>query len=155
MTASKPPHVPDQHFDIKEAETHYVNNREFYILIKDFIEKQRGVKERLPIPNRIGEIFLLIAIRYSMKPMFAPYHNRDEMIGTALELMCKYISSFNPDSAKNPFSYFTAVCHNAFLATIKKDTRVMKINEREFDRKNLDPEGEVMETPICDWHFSV
>ena len=79
--------------------------------------------EKPPVTEYIGECFLLIAERLSMRANFINYPYRDEMIGDAIENCLMYASNFDPDKSSNPFSYFTQIIYYAFLRRIQREKK--------------------------------
>lgn len=92
----------------------YINNREFYLRLKDY--RESGLKK---VYEQIGRDFLLISKNLLNKSNFINYSQdrKDEMISDATYYMCRYINKFNLN-LKNPFAYFTMIARNAFLQSI-------------------------------------
>lgn len=112
---------------MKDNPRHYVNNANFLQALVDYeekckIAKQNG-KQDPPIPNFIGECFLLIAERLSRKPNFIMYSYRDEMISDGVENCLMYFRNFDPTKTSNPFAYFTQIIYYAFLRRIQKEKK--------------------------------
>ena len=87
-------------------------------------------REKPPITEYIGECFLLIAERLSMRANFINYPFREEMVGDAIENCLMYASNFDPTKSKNPFSYFTQIIYYAFLRRIQKEKKQNYIKYR-------------------------
>lgn len=46
---------------------------------------------------------------------------KDNMKSYAVEICCRYVSNFDPDESKEPFSYIQKMVINAFLQVIKRE----------------------------------
>ena len=82
------------------------------------------------------------------------------MILDGVENCLKYITNFNPEKSKNPFSYFTSVIYYAFLRRIEKEKKYTYIklkamenelykhdtigNLNSFDSSNFSVDGSTM-----------
>ena len=77
------------------------------------------------IDDFIGECILKLCKNLIRKRGFIEFHQThgDDMIGDAIENCMLYVSSFNPERSKEPFSYFTQVAHWAFVRRIEKERR--------------------------------
>lgn len=111
----------------KKKRAHYVNNQEFLEALiqykKDCYEAENSGEDKPKIPDFIGECLLKIATHLSYKPNFINYSYRDDMILDGVENCILYLSNFNPDKSKNPFSYFTQIIYYAFLRRIMKERK--------------------------------
>lgn len=111
----------------KKKPVHYVNNQEFLAALiqykKDCYDAEQSGEEKPIIPNYIGECLLKIATHLSFKPNFINYSYRDDMILDGVENCILYLSNFNPEKSKNPFSYFTQIIYYAFLRKIMKERK--------------------------------
>lgn len=107
--------------------THYVNNAEMLVAIKQYkadLEEARAAgKEDPRIPEYLGECVLKIATRLSHKYNFVNYSYRDDMILDGIENCIQCMHSFDPNKSSNPFSYFTQVIYFAFLRRIAKEKK--------------------------------
>lgn len=108
---------------------HYVNNKEFYFEMKQYIEKKRNNPETR-VPNSIGSKIIKICTRLAFRPNFINYTYKEEMIGDAIENCIAYIDNFNPDKSNNPFSYFTQIAYFAYLRRIEKEKKGTKIKAK-------------------------
>jgi len=115
-------------------ESHYVDNEKFLKAMtewkKEVIEAENSGDEEPPIPDYVGECFLLIAERLSLRANFINYPYREEMIGDAIENCVQYASNFCPTKSSNPFSYFTQIIYYAFLRRIQKEKKQNYIKYR-------------------------
>lgn len=111
----------------KKKRAHYVNNQEFLEALiqykKDCYDAENSGEDKPVIPNYIGECLLKIATHLSYKPNFINYSYRDDMILDGVENCILYLSNFNPEKSKNPFSYFTQIIYYAFLRRIMKERK--------------------------------
>lgn len=120
--------------------THYVNNKEFYLAMKDYIEQCRLTKEGEPyprVPEYIGSCILKIAQKLAMRPNFWQYTFKEEMVGDAVEDCLLYIRNFNPDKYKNPFGYFTQYAWNAFIRRIEEEEKKRYVRAKEIQRAGI------------------
>lgn len=102
---------------------HYVDNKKLFAAIVEYrkmLKKAKG-DVRPPVPEYIGECILKIATRLSHKPNFASYSFREDMISDAIENVLLYLHNFDPEKSKNPFAYFTQICHYAFIRRINRE----------------------------------
>ena len=91
----------------------YINNAHFLEAMIEYKEKisdaeKEGV-EIPPVPDYVGECFLLIAQRLSFRPNFINYAFKDDMISDGIENCLQYVNNFNPEKSTNPFAYFTQI----------------------------------------------
>ena len=116
----------------------YINNEDFLdamIVYKEKIKKaEDGNKEIPPVPDYIGECFLLIAERLSFRPNFINYAFKDDMISDGIENCLQYVNNFNPEKSKNPFAYFTQIIYWAFVRRIQKEKKNLYIKYKEMER---------------------
>ena len=91
-------------------------------------------KERPPVPEYIGECFLLIAERLSYRPNFINYAFKDDMISDVIENCLQYVHNFNPEKSKNPFAYFTQIIYWAFVRRIQKEKKNLYVKYKEMER---------------------
>ena len=112
----------------------YIDNKEMYRVIKEYKEacKEAEVnkKPKPQIPNYIGNCIYLIANRLSMKPCFANYSYREEMIGDGIENSIRYFDNFDPALSENPFSYFTQIIYFAFLRRLRREKKQTYIKHK-------------------------
>jgi len=119
---------------------HYVNNEEFYELLKQYNIENTILKEAkktkspdeirmianrvAKVKNEIGQIFVKIGTGILTKPNFINYTRdwKGEMLSDATFYMSKYIDRYDI-SKTNPFSYFTTIAHHAFLQYINKQNK--------------------------------
>ena len=66
------------------------------------------------VNDYLGKTFWDLAENYSYNRSFIQYPFRADVVMDAVYFCIKYIDTFNPEKTKNPFSYFTTTCHNAF-----------------------------------------
>jgi hypothetical protein len=126
------------------ADKHYVDNKKLYQAI---VEYRKVVKEKEelgqvipPIPTYIGHCMLLIARRLSLKPNFANYSYREEMISDGVENCVCYFKNYNPDRYDNPFAYFTQIIYFAFLRRIQKEKKQLYIKHKTLENSIIHDE---------------
>ena len=91
-------------------------------------------KQTPPVPDYIGECFLLIAERLSYRPNFINYAFKEDMISDGIENCLQYVNNFNPEKSKNPFAYFTQIIYWAFVRRIQKEKKNLYIKYKEMER---------------------
>lgn len=120
---------------------HYVNNKEFTSVIREWRSRKAEAEQLgkpVPrIPEEAGRLIMLIAERYSMKHNFRGYYFRDEMISEAIIVGIKAFPNFDPDKYDNPLAYFTRCIHRSFIGTIMKEKKQL------YARVRLIEEGQV------------
>lgn len=132
------------------ANAHYVDNKKLYQAIVEYRkivrEKEAQGLEKPPIPSYIGHCMLMIAQRLSLKPNFANYSYREEMISDGIENCVCYFDNYDPDRYDNPFAYFTQIIYFAFLRRIQKEKKQLYIKhktlENSFIMNELVEQGE-------------
>jgi hypothetical protein len=116
----------------------YINNEDFLLAMiqykKDIAKAESNDRERPPVPDYIGECFLLIAERLSYRPNFINYAFKEDMISDGIENCLQYVHNFNPEKSKNPFAYFTQIIYWAFVRRIQKEKKNLYIKYKEMER---------------------
>jgi hypothetical protein len=116
---------------------HYIDNKKFYTEIlkhKAEVERAKAEGTSIPrIPSYIGECLFKIATRLSLKPNFASYTFREEMISDGLENCVNYFHNFNPEKSDNPFAYFTQIIWYAFIRRIDKEKKHLYIKQKTLE----------------------
>jgi len=116
----------------------YINNEDFLNAMIEYKEKiSKAEKENIeipPVPDYVGECFLLIAQRLSFRPNFINYAFKDDMISDGIENCLQYVNNFNPEKSKNPFAYFTQIIYWAFVRRIQKEKKNLYIKYKEMER---------------------
>lgn len=114
----------------------YVDNKKFF---EDILEYRKAIRkakrENLPeprIPESVGLAILLIAQNLSLKPCFAGYSFKEEMIGDGYENCILYFKDYDPKKGTNPFAYFTQIIYYAFLRRIHKEEKNRYITYKNF-----------------------
>ena len=109
----------------------YINNQHFLEAMIEYKEKisdaEKENKEIPPVPDYVGECFLLIAQRLSFRPNFINYAFKDDMISDGIENCLQYVNNFNPEKSTNPFAYFTQIIYYAFIRRIQKEKKQLYI----------------------------
>ncbi len=120
------------------AKKHYVNNKELYEVMQDYISKVREAEDsgdnKPPVPRYVGQCLLQISNRLATKPNFSGYTYKEEMISDGIENCLQYIDNFNPDKSKNPFAYFTQIIYFAFIRRIQKEKKQTYIKHKAFEK---------------------
>jgi len=116
----------------------YINNEDFLSAMilykKQIADSEFKGEERPPVPDYIGECFLLIAERLSYRPNFINYAFKEDMISDGIENCLQYVHNFNPEKSKNPFAYFTQIIYWAFVRRIQKEKKNLYIKYKEMER---------------------
>jgi len=106
---------------------HYVNNKELYEELKQYIIQCREAEEadeRRPQMNKyLGESIYKIATRLASRPNFIGYSYKEEMISDGIENCIQYVHNFNPEKYTNAFAYVTQIIWFAFLRRIDKEKK--------------------------------
>jgi len=73
----------------------YINNEDFLVAMIEYKEEikkaEEKEKETHPVPDYIGECFLLIAERLSFRPNFINYAFKEDMISDGIENCLQYV----------------------------------------------------------------
>jgi hypothetical protein len=107
----------------------YINNKDLYNAIVEHRKKVQQHKDEKrnseppPIPDYVGECFMLIAKNLAKRPNFSGYTFKDEFIDDGIENCVIGYYSFNPEKYNNPFAYFTKIIWFAFLRRIEKESK--------------------------------
>lgn len=116
----------------------YINNEDFLVAMiqykKEIAEAEVNNEEKPPVPDYIGECFLLIAERLSYRPNFINYAFKEDMISDGIENCLQYVHNFDPEKSKNPFAYFTQIIYWAFVRRIQKEKKNLYIKYKEMER---------------------
>ena len=89
------------------------------------------------IPDYIGDCFMRIAERLSLRPNFVNYAFRDEMIADGIENCVQSAHNFNPEKSSNPFSYFTQIIYYAFIRRIQKEKKQLYIKYKSIHNNSM------------------
>ena len=121
---------------------HYVNNADFLEALINYRTEielaEKNGEAKPPLPDYIGECFLLIAQRLSYRPNFINYVFKDDMISDGIENCLQYLDNFNPEKSKNPFAYFTQIIYYAFIRRIQKEKKQVIIKQKLLRDSNFD-----------------
>jgi hypothetical protein len=120
---------------------HYVDNKEFLIHMIEYKnaakEAEETGKPKPRIPDKIGEVFMQIAVHLSYKSNFINYGFREDMISDGIENCIQYIHNFDPDKSKNPFAYFTQIIYYAFLRRIQKEKKSLYVKYKSLENSQI------------------
>ena len=111
----------------------YIDNEKFFQNLVEYVESLQECsddEQTIPVPDYIGECFLLIATNLAFRKNFINYTYRDDMVGDAIENCLQCVGNFDKEKSKNPFAYFTQVCYFAFLRRIQKEKKEALIKEK-------------------------
>lgn len=120
----------------------YVNNKQFkeylveynryelmlskikHIKGEDCQEYRHVLNQQKRVKNEIGKIFMKICEGLLKKPNFINYSwdRKADMMSDACYYMSRFIHKFDT-TRKNPFSYFTQACFNAYRQNITKNKK--------------------------------
>lgn len=123
---------------------HYVNNKDLLKALADYKEKIKK-DPNTPIPDYIGECFLLIAEGFSHKPNYINYSFREEMVADAVENCLMYFHNFDPEISQNPFAYFTQITYFAFLRRIEKEKKELYVKYKSVQNAGIFDEQHLLE----------
>lgn len=146
--------------NIVKKNVHYVDNKQLLLIMTQYRKavtswkKKKGEQIKKPsIPEYVGKCILLIATRLSLKPNFANYSYREEMVSDGIENCISYIDNFNPAKSTNPFAYFTQIIYYAFLRRIQKEKKQLYIKHKSFESSaillQLLDQGEVTDQDVA------
>ena len=108
----------------KRKRTRTKKGSALYIDGAEMMTELEKYNETGEISEKLGEMFLKLATRYTSKPNFMGYSYRDEMIADCVLRMISQIHKFDvTHPARNPFSYFTQICYHQCLTTRYKEIR--------------------------------
>lgn len=117
----------------------YIDNKQFTRAIVEYTTLAKEARENdtpePPIPNYIGECFMLLNERLSLRPNFRNYTFRDEMVADGIENCVKAIHNYDPEAATrsgypNAFGYFTQISFYAQVRRIQKEQKESKIKHK-------------------------
>jgi hypothetical protein len=132
MNATKP----------RKRKNNFIDNKEFYAAMKEYISEIELAKERGEpkprIPRYIGKCFLDIAEHLSTRPNFSNYMYRQDMVMDAVENCVVCCNRFDPTKSSNPFSYFTQVCWYAFIRRIGKEKKQIEICDKIISKSGFE-----------------
>lgn len=121
-----------------KAPNHYIKNRELQAeFLKHHYAKEEAKEKGLPepqLPETICKSIITLVERYASKHNFASYTYRDEMVGDAIEIICRYIHNYDPVKYDNPFAYLTQIAKQAFRRRIRLEKRETYVKYKEFDK---------------------
>jgi hypothetical protein len=101
-----------------------------YIDKEEMMDELNAYKDTGVISEKLGDMFLKLAIRYTSKPNLSGYTYRDDMIASATSRMVEQIGKFNVDHpARNPFAYFTMLTYRQVITYIAKEHRYTGIKK--------------------------
>jgi DNA-directed RNA polymerase specialized sigma24 family protein len=121
----------------------YVKNKDLKLELITY--KQTGI-----VSERLGGMLMTIARNYCTKGNFSGYTWKQDMISDAVLSCMKYMKNFNEEKSSNAFAYITKICHNAFIAHIKKQNKHSEIKDicynefQEYSRQYESPHADVM-----------
>tara|TARA_A100001201_G_scaffold15001_3_gene18210 strand:+ start:1189 stop:1776 length:588 start_codon:yes stop_codon:yes gene_type:complete len=127
----------------KKKSIHYVDNKKFHEEMVAYKNHCADVKKKDPdadvpiIPDYIGDCFMRIAERLSLRPNFVNYAFRDEMISDGIENCVQSAHNFNPEKSSNPFSYFTQIIYYAFIRRIQKEKKQLYIKYKSIHNNSM------------------
>lgn len=139
-----PSDIDSLSFELSQVEAkpkpqHYINNKELQAeFVKYATKKAEWLAEGKGIPpltDKIGRAIMAIANRRVNSWNFAGYTQdwKEEMVGDAIEVCCKYAHNYDPFRFNNPFAYLTQSISNAMVFRIKKEKRQLYLKYKSFD----------------------
>lgn len=94
-------------------------------------------KKAKTVSNELAAAWLEIATRRLKSPSFKNFTwNHDDLIGEAMNALCKSGLKFKPKQSDNPIAYFMQVINGAFIKYIAKEKRESDLIE-EKDEKDV------------------
>lgn len=104
------------------SKNHYVDKKKFHQAFVDW-NKELKINPEAPLPDFIGECFILMAENIARGYRFNQYSWLDDSKGNAILNCVKYAKSYKPDESAEAFSYFTQAIKNIFFQTNNKNKR--------------------------------
>ena len=99
------------------------------------LEELRRYKKTGQMSERLGEMFLAIARRFTARSCFYGYSYRDDMVSEAVYRMVTQVDKFDPDHPSgNPFAYFTQIAYHQVLNVLKKEKKQVAIKDMTRER---------------------
>lgn len=106
-----------------------------YIDKEEMMDELCAYRDTGVISDKLGDMFLKLAIRYTSKPNLSGYTYRDDMIASATSRMVEQIDKFDVDHpARNPFAYFTMLTYRQVITYIAKEHRYTGIKNSVRDK---------------------
>lgn len=106
-----------------------------YIDKEEMMDELCAYRDTGIISDKLGDMFLKLAIRYTSKPNLSGYTYRDDMIASATSRMVEQIDKFDVDHpARNPFAYFTMLTYRQVITYIAKEHRYTGIKNSVRDK---------------------
>ena len=103
-------------------------NKAVYVNNSEMLQELIIYSEQKIITNKLGEMFMKIAKRFTNMYSFSNYIFRDELISSAVYRMIEYIDKFDVKRKNpNPFCYFTQIAYNQILTVIRKEKQQLYI----------------------------
>lgn len=125
-------------------EKNYISNQKMYNELVKYYDKiaeaEKEEVEEPPIPEYLGECFLLIAENLAKKPNFSSYTFKEDMIQDGVLTCVANITKFDPDRTNNPFSYFTQAIFYSFLQRIAKEKKQEYVKYKSIEKKYFSEE---------------
>lgn len=108
---------------------------ELYIDKNEMMDELIHYNTEGEISEKLGAMFLKLAIRYTSKSNLSGYSYREEFIGSGVLRMISQIDKFDINHpSKNPFAYFTQVIHNETMGILNKEKRQRDIKDNLRDK---------------------
>lgn len=107
------------------------------------------------ISNYLGKSFLLLVNNIIKKADYSSYpiQVQEDMISDALTNCIQYINSFNVETSKNPFAYFTMIIHRAFWRRIEKERKRLYQKYKMIENAGILDEEGLYEDSEIDHHY--
>jgi len=121
----------------KPNPAHYIDNKLFFIQMKDFVadcDAAFAREEKRPvIPDEIAVSFMKISRKLANRPNFIGYTWKEEMILDGIENCIRYCHKFDHNKSNNPFAYFSQICYFAFLRRIAQEKKQIDTKTKLYD----------------------
>jgi DNA-directed RNA polymerase specialized sigma24 family protein len=126
---------------MKKRKRNYVNNRDLYEAMIDYIDKyNKNISEGKQPPQLtkyITDCLLQICTNLGKKPNFYNYTYKQDMIADAICDCIAGAKNFDPEKTENPFAYFTQIAWNAYLRRIKEEKKQTYIKHKNYIQSGL------------------
>lgn len=100
-----------------------------YAPAQDLLAEIRRSQKLRQVTPKLARMLLAIAEGYSRKPNWRGYSYREDMVASAMPFLCTAVFKFKVKKNTSAFSYLTRTAHNAFLQTLKKESKHARLNQ--------------------------
>jgi len=119
---------------MSKKSNHYINGKEFYNDLKDFLIAKKDNND-LEIPPHVIRYFVLLAKKYINNHKWFMYDAeiKSLMVSEGVYACCRYITKFDYEKYDSPFNYFTTFLRNGFFKIYNMEKKNSKIKKELID----------------------